>query len=112
MNRSLFRITAYLQLAVTILLATGCAPTQPFFFHETPDLQYYLNTATKIEYPDVCVDSLAETTEAARPLSMGNHDYEFWDLTVEECVSIALQNAKFFVTTSVAAGGHKKLGVL
>ena len=30
---------------------------------------------------------------------MGNHEYQFWDLSVEECVSIALQNAKFFVTT-------------
>lgn len=100
MNRSLFRITAYLQLGCAILFATGCAPTQPFFLHESPDLQYYLNTATKIEYPDVEVESLAETTQSERPLTMGNHDYQFWDLTVEECVSIALQNAKFFVTTS------------
>jgi outer membrane protein TolC len=100
MNRSLLRKTAYLQLGIMILLSTGCAPTQPFFLNESPDLQYYLNAATKIEYPDVCVDSLAETTESARPLTIGNHDYQFWDLTLEECVSIALQNAKFFVTTS------------
>ncbi len=99
MNRSLFRITAYLQLGITILLSAGCAPTQPFFINESPDLQYYLNSATAIEYPDVEVESLAETTESVRPLSIGNHDYQFWDLTLEECVSIALQNAKFFVTT-------------
>ncbi len=99
MNRSLYRIAAYLQLGITVLLATGCAPTQPFFHNESPDLQYYLNTATRIEYPDVEVESLAETTQAERPLSLGNHEYQFWDLTVEECVSIALQNAKFFVTT-------------
>ncbi len=99
MNRSLFRITAYLQLGIMILFATGCAPTQPFFHNESPDLQYYLNQATKIEYPDVDVESLAETTQAIRPLTIGNHDYQFWDLTVEECVSIALQNAKFFATT-------------
>lgn len=100
MNRSLIRKTVYLQLVCTVLLSTGCAPTQPFFLHESPDLQYYLNTATRIEYPDVEVESLAETMEATPPLSMGNHDYQFWDLTVEDCVSIALQNAKFFVTTS------------
>ena len=100
MSRSFLKQTTYLQLLLTILLATGCAPTQPFFLHESPDLQYYLNTATQIEYPDVEVESLAETTEAQRPLSIGNHDYQFWDLTVEDCVSIALQNAKFFVTTS------------
>ena len=100
MNRSLFRITAYLQLGIAILLATGCAPTQPFFAHESADLQYYLNSATSIEYPDVEVESLAETTGSARPLTIGNHDYQFWDLSLEECVSIALQNAKLFVTTS------------
>ncbi len=100
MNRSLFRYTAYVQLGIAILLATGCAPTQPFFAHESPDLQYYLNSATSIEYPDVEVESLAETTESTRPLSIGNHDYQFWDLSLEECVSIALNNAKFFVTTS------------
>lgn len=99
MNRSLIRLTAYLQLGLTVLLATGCAPTQPFFLNESPDLQYYLNSATRIEYPDVDVESLAETTESGPPLTIGNHDYQFWDLTLEECVSIALQNAKFFVTT-------------
>lgn len=100
MNRSLFRKLTYLQLALSLFMATGCTPTQPFFLNESPDLQYYLNTATQIEYPDVEVDSLAETTEAYAPLTMGNHEYQFWDLTVEDCVSIALQNAKFFVTTS------------
>ncbi len=100
MNRSLYRITAYIQLAITLLMATGCASTQPFFLNESPDLQYYLNSATRIEYPDVDVESLAETTHAMRPLAIGNHDYQFWDLTLEECVSMALQNAKIFPTTS------------
>ena len=100
MNRSLLQFTAYLQLGLTILFSTGCTSTQPFFLHESPDLQYYLNTATRIEYPDVEVESLAETTQSEPPLTMGNHDYQFWDLTVEECVSIALQNAKVFVTTN------------
>ena len=71
MNRSLLRITAYLQIGLTILLATGCSPTQPFFYNESPDLQYYLNTATRIEYPDVEVESLAETTESEPPSDDG-----------------------------------------
>jgi outer membrane protein TolC len=103
MNRSLFCFAAYLQLGIAILFATGCAPTQPFFKHESPDLKHYLSTATSIEYPDVEVASLAETTEAIRPLTIGNHDYEFWDLSLEECVSIALQNSKFFLTTGGTA---------
>jgi len=102
MHRSLFRITAYLQLALAAFMSTGCVGTltQPYFLNESPDLEYYLNTATRIEYPDVEVDSLAETTESLPPLTIGNHDYEFWNLTLEECVSIALNNARFFVTTS------------
>lgn len=100
MNRSLIRLTAQLQLGITLLIACGCAPTQPFFLNESPDLNYYLNSATQIEYPDVDVESLPETTEALPPLAIGNHDYQFWDLTLEEATNIALQNAKFFVTTS------------
>src|SRR6056297_595604 len=98
MNRALIRKTAYLQLVLVVFLASGCTPTQPFFAGESPDLQYYLNSATRIEYPDVEVESLAETTEATEPLTIGNHEYQFWDLTVEECVSMALQNAQIFVT--------------
>lgn len=100
MNRVLIRYTTYLQLFLAVLMASGCSTTQPFFAGESPDLQYYLNSATRIEYPDVEIDRLAETEMAIEPLSIGNHDYQFWDLTVEECVNIALQNAKFFVTTS------------
>ena len=51
MNRSLFRITAHIQLALAIVLATGCTPTQPFFLNESPDLEHYLDTATAVEYP-------------------------------------------------------------
>lgn len=103
MNRSLFRITAYLQLGIMVLLSTGCAQTQPFFLKESPDLQHYLDQATSIEYPDVEIESLPEAVGALPPLTIGNHDYQFWDLTLEECVHIALQNAKFFITTSGTA---------
>ena len=103
MNRSLFRIAAHLQLALAVLLATGCSPTQPFFINESPDLQHYLNTATSIEYPDVEIESLPETTQALAPLTIGNHNYQFWNLTVEECVDIALHNAKILPTTGGTA---------
>ncbi len=48
MNRSLIKFAAYLQLLVALFMATGCATTQPFFAHESPDLQYYLGAATKV----------------------------------------------------------------
>lgn len=103
MNRRLLSIAAYLQLGLTVLGSIGCAPTQPFFLNESPNLQYYLDQATAIEYPDVEVASLAETTEALAPLAIGNHEFEYWDLTLEECVSIALQNSKFFRTVDGTA---------
>lgn len=109
MNRSLFRIAANVQLALAIVLSTGCTPTQPFFVGESPDLQHYLNTATSIEYPDIDVASLPETTESLPPLTVGNHEYQFWDLSLEECVSIALQNARFLTTTDGTAEARQNI---
>lgn len=103
MNRSLIRAATYVQLFCMLMLAVGCTPTQPFFLNESPDLRYYLDKATQIEYPDVEVASLAETTEALPPLSLGNHWEQFWDLTLEECVSITLQNSKYFMTVAGTA---------
>jgi len=101
MKPSLIKSAAYLQLLLALFMATGCATTQPFFAHESPDLQHYLGAATQVEYPDVATASLAETTQAMPPLTLSNHNYgEYWDIELEECVSIALQNSKFFFTTS------------
>ncbi len=104
MNHSLIKFATYLQLFVAIFMASGCATTQPFFANESPDLQHYLGAATRVEYPDVETESLAETTEALPPLTLSNHNYgQYWDVELEECVSIALQNAKFFFTTTGTA---------
>ncbi|MEM0927400.1 MAG: TolC family protein, partial [Planctomycetota bacterium] len=103
MNRSLFQFAAHVQIALAVLLATGCAPTQPFFVGESPSLQHYLDHATEIEYPDVEVNSLPETTQALPPLTVANHDYEFWDLSLEQCVQMALHNAKYLITTGGTA---------
>jgi len=104
MNHSLIKFATYLQLFVATFMASGCATTQPFFANESPDLQHYLGAATRVEYPDVETESLAETTEALPPLTLSNHNYgQYWDVELEECVSIALQNAKFFFTTTGTA---------
>ena len=102
----LFQIAARLQLGLAVLSATGvlgltgCATTQPFFAGESTQLEHYLDSATRIEYPDAHVDSLPETLQSQAPLTIGRNDYQFWNLTLEEAVSIAMANAKFFVTTS------------
>ncbi len=103
MNRRLFCCATYLQLLLAIVMAIGCTPTQPFFLNESPNLQFYLDRASAIEYPDVDVPSLADTTEALPPLTIDNHEFEYMDLTLEECVSIALQNSKFFITVGGTA---------
>jgi len=92
MRRSTIRRVAALQLVLTML--TGCHPTQPFFRADHSDLQHYLDTATRIEYPDVQTASLPEATEAQSPYTVGNDDYSFRDVTLEDCMSIALANTK------------------
>lgn len=86
------------QLLVGVLLATsvtGCHPTQPFYLHEDGDLSHYLDQATTRDYPDVEEASLAEVTESFPPRTVTDPDeYERWELTLEDVVSIALQNSK------------------
>lgn len=77
------------------LLATGCAPTQPFYFMEDGDLSHYVDVATSIDYPDVEEPSLDEVTGALAPLTLANTDnYEMWDLTLEEATRITLKNSQ------------------
>lgn len=80
---------------VFLMLATGCQPTQPFFFREDGDLSHYVDVSTDIEYPDVEEPTLDEVTHAQRPLSIENmDDYEMWDLSLEEVTRITLCNSQ------------------
>ncbi len=92
MNKNFVRLIAGLQIGT--LLFTGCHPTQPFYLGDNGDLSHYLDRATEIEYPDVAIESLPEATQAYAPLSVDNHDYEFMDITLEECIARALLNTK------------------
>ena len=81
--------------AVCVLVSGGCVPTQPFYLHEDGDLSHYLDKATAVEHPDLHAELLADVTQAQRPMSVSHPDFrEFWDLSLEECVSIALNNMK------------------
>ncbi len=76
------------------MLATGCQPTQPFYFTGDTDLSHYVDVSTDIEYPDVDEPALDEVTHAQRPLSLKNmDDYEMWDLSLEEATRITLCNS-------------------
>jgi len=57
-------------------------------------MSHYIDMAQRIEYPDLQSEPLPEASESMAPYSVDNHDYEFLDLTLEECVSYALANTK------------------
>lgn len=95
MRKSFASFTALVLAVLTI--QTGCTPTQPFYFREDGDLSFYLDKATALEEPDVQSTRLSEVANAAPPLTITNPDFDqWWDLTVEECISLTLQNSKVF----------------
>ncbi len=87
-------------VTVTTILATlvGCHPQMPFYLsHKNVDndLKYYEAAATKIEYPDVDAKSLPDATQALAPFMLSSPDKKnFWDLTLEEAMRIALTKNK------------------
>jgi outer membrane protein TolC len=87
--------TAIACLLIALTFFTGCHPTQPFFFHEDGDLSHYLDVATRIEHPDVETVTLPDAEQTKDPLTISNPEFhEMWDLKLEECIAIALQNSK------------------
>lgn len=93
---------AWVVTMIALTAFTGCHPSQPFYLHEDGDLSHYLDAATEIEEPDLNPDRLAEVENAQAPLTISNSDkFEIWDLSLEDCMSIALQNSK--VLKSVGA---------
>ena len=99
MNRQTRSFTSILLCILT--LASGCSPTQPFFFSEDGnllgpgDLSHYKDVATEIEYPDVDVPTLNEVYGTQAPLSLANAEsFDMWDLTLEEVTRIALANSQ------------------
>jgi hypothetical protein len=105
MSRPLVRWAAVIQICLTLF--TGCHPTQPFFIAKDNSLGEYLDQAMRIDYADVHVESLPEATQSHMPLGPSNVPSEFYDLTLEECISFALQNAKIM---PVINGSNQQTG--
>lgn len=77
------------------IFAAGCSPTKPIYLHDAGDLSYYVDQATKVEYPDVEYPSLDEVTQARAPMTVVDPDFDsFEDMSLEDAVSIALSNTK------------------
>ncbi len=84
-------------LLVTTLFITGCFPTKPMYLRDSggADMSYYLDQATAIEYPDVQTTRLEEVSQTHAPITVVDPEFaSFYDLELEECVGIALQNSK------------------
>ena len=93
MNRQYRKFWSWLLIAS--MLASGCAPQQPFYCREDGDLSHYLDVATEIEYPDVEEPSLCEVQNTLPPLTLKNtENYEIWDLPLSEVVHITLCNSQ------------------
>jgi hypothetical protein len=96
MKRNLIRWIVGMQICSMML--TGCAPTQPFFIGERGELAHYIDRVQTIEYPDLNKEPLPEVTQAMPPISLDNLDFEHLDLTLEECISYALNNTQIVRT--------------
>ncbi|MGQ9769548.1 MAG: TolC family protein [Thermogutta sp.] len=101
------------RIAACVLAASffwGCRPQQPFFLHEDGDLSHYVDKATQIEYPDVEAESLSEVQKATPPLTLSNSEVkEYWDLSLEEAVKIALENSKIIRSLTQPEVGAPRL---
>lgn len=105
MSRPIVRWAAILQIALTLF--TGCSPVQPFFVPRHNGMAEYLDQAMAIEYADVQVESLPEATDTRAPLGPDNVPTEFVDLSLEDCISMALQNSKIL---RVVSGSNQQTG--
>jgi outer membrane protein TolC len=77
------------------LVATGCAPKQPFYFFEDGDLSHYVGAVQKIEYPDVDQKPLDEAAGTREPLTLSNPGFDqIWEVSLEEAIRISLENGK------------------
>ena len=100
MSRKTIRWVAYLQ--ISLLLLTGCHPTQPFYARHNPSMANYLDQAMSIDYADVHVQSLPEAYQSFQPHTHDRMPTEFHDWSLEDCIAIALQNTKMIRAVSGA----------
>ena len=68
---TVLRLTRQLWVALTslTLVASGCAPRQPFYFFEDGDLSHYVGAIQKLEYPDGDQAPLDEAAGTVEPLT-------------------------------------------
>jgi len=84
-------------IATVTFMMAGCTPSAPVYVNDTGALDYYVDQATSIEYPDVNVQSLEEVNLSRPPITVADPDFDsFVDMSIEDCTQTALQNGKLF----------------
>ncbi|MCL2625125.1 MAG: hypothetical protein FWD31_15810, partial [Planctomycetaceae bacterium] len=81
---------------IFVLGALGCRPQQPFYLYENGNTSAHLiNSQMWPELPDTRVPSLSEVEGAEVPLTLDDGTpREYWDLSLQDVIQIALQNGK------------------
>ena len=76
-------------------IVSGCAPQQPVYLRNSGDLSHYLGMSQTIDNADVPEPPFSEIEGTIRPFSLGGPaPKEHWDLSLEDTIRYALQNAK------------------
>jgi len=81
---------------IFVLGVLGCRPQQPIYLHEKGNMAAHLiDSGMWPELAGTHVPSLPEVTGAEAPLTLDNGTpREYWNLSLQEVVQIALQNGK------------------
>ena len=86
---------AWVVMTSLTLVASGCAPRQPFYFFEDGDLSHYVGAIQKIEYPDTVHQPLDEAAGTIEPLTLSNATFDqVWEISLEDAIRTALENGK------------------
>jgi outer membrane protein TolC len=83
-------------LGMVTVLVFGCRAQQPVYLFERGNMEgHYIGDAMRPEIPDTYVESIPEVTSAEAPLTIDNGTpREYWNLSLQETVRIALENGK------------------
>ncbi len=85
---------AVVLLCVAATLA-GCAPQQPLYLRNNGDLSHYIGMSQTIDNADLPEPPFSEVEGTIRPFSLGGPaPTEHWNLSLENTIRFALQNAK------------------
>ncbi len=83
-----------------VLLLSGCFESKrALHYLGDADLDYYKETATAIEFPDVHQQSPDEVISTHKPRTLADrHEDEVWELSLSDTIHLALQNNRVIRT--------------